>query len=171
MKRLMLAIIFLTSMPVWVLSQDEATINKTGDMAPAFSCTTLDGNTFDLAKTRGKIVMINFFATWCGPCNQELPVLQKEIWEKYKNNPSFVLVVIGREHSEKDIADFAAKKGLSLPFAPDPKKEIYSLYAKQSIPRNIIIDRDGKILLQVVGYDEESFKKITDLLSIELEKK
>jgi len=171
MKKIILSIVILLASPLWLLPQDNATINKIGDKAPDFSCTTISGKSFDLSKTKGKIVMINFFATWCGPCNLELPVLQKEVWDKYKDNPDFVLIVIGREHSEKDLADFASKKGLSLPFAPDPKREIYSLYAKQTIPRNIIIGKDGKIMMQEIGFDEESFKKITDLLSNELTKK
>jgi peroxiredoxin len=170
MKKIILPLIFSLAMPLWAIAQDDATINKTGDKAPVFSCTTLDGKKFDLANTSGKIVMINFFATWCGPCNEELPVLQKDIWDKYKDNPDFVLLVIGRQHTDEEIKEFATKKGLSLPFAADPKKEIYSLYAKQMIPRNIIIGRDGKIVLQEIGFFPDDFKKITDLLAKELVK-
>jgi peroxiredoxin len=170
MKRIIFSVLLFAVMVTGIMAQDDATINKTGDKAPAFVCTTIDGRTIDISKLNGKIIMINFFATWCGPCNSELPVLQKEVWEKYKNNPDFVLIVIGREHSEKDLKEFAANKGLNLPFAPDPKREIYSLYAKQSIPRNVIIGRDGKILFQNIGYSSEEFKNVTSLLAKELNK-
>ena len=168
MKRTLLLIIISGMISTCIMAQDEATINKTGDKAPLFSCTTIVGKTIDISELNGKIIMINFFATWCGPCNQELPVLQKDVWEKYKNNTNFVLLVIGREHSEKDLVDFAAKKGLDLPFAPDPKREIYGLYAKNTVPRNIIIGKDGIILMQSSGYTPEDFKELTNLLEKEL---
>ena len=104
--------------------------------------------------------MVNFFATWCGPCNQELPVLQAKVWEKYKNNPDFALIVLGREHSEQEVKDFVKKKNFTMPFAPDPDRGIFKLYASQNIPRNVIIGKDGKIIFQNIGYTKEEFDKI-----------
>jgi peroxiredoxin len=144
---------------------DNATLTKIGDKAPVFTFKTIDGKKVDLSMLHGKIIMINFFATWCGPCNQELPVLQKNIWDKYKNNPDFALVIIGREHNEQEVRDFVTKKNFTMPFAPDPDREIFKLYATQNIPRNIIIGRDGKIIFQSVGYSEEEFKKLEALLA------
>ena len=147
-------------------SQEEATtMTKLGQEAPAFICTTLDGKTIDIKKLRGKVIMINFFATWCPGCNLELPELQKTIWEKYRNNDKFVLVVIGREHSDKELSEYAALKGLSLPFAPDPKREIYNLYASKYIPRNVVIDREGKIIYQKSGFTAAELAGIEKLIS------
>ncbi len=166
MKKLSLIILLIASTAYFSFGQIDTTtyINK-GDKAPAFTCTTTEGKVIDISKLEGKIIMINFFATWCPPCLQELPVLQKTIWEKYKNNPDFVLIIIGREHSEKEVRDFALAKKLTMPFAPDPKREIFRLYASQNIPRNIIIDRNGRVLFQSTGYTEEEFKKIEKLLA------
>jgi peroxiredoxin len=147
---------------------DTSTLTKVGDKAPAFTCTTTDGKTIDINKLQGKIIMINFFATWCPPCNKELPVLQKNVWEKYKNNKDFVLVIVGREHNEKEVKDFVTAKKFTMPFAPDPKRAIFSLYATQSIPRNVIIGKDGRIIFQSIGYTEEEFKKIEVLLAEKL---
>ncbi len=144
---------------------DSATLTRIGDQAPGFSCKTIDGKTIDISKLQGKIVMINFFATWCGPCNLELPVLQKNIWNKYKDNSNFVLIIIGREHSEKEVMDFAAKKKFTMPFAPDPERGIFKLYATQNIPRNVIIGKDGKIIYQSSGYSEKEFKELEDFLA------
>jgi peroxiredoxin len=149
---------------------DTTTLTKVGDIAPVFTCKTLDGKTIDISKLRGKIVMINFFATWCPPCNLELPVLQKNIWEKYKNNPDFVLIILGREHTEKEVKDFVVKKSLNMPFAPDPKREVFKLYATQNIPRNVIIGKDGRIIFQNTGYTEEEFKKIESLIAEKIKK-
>ena len=147
---------------------DQTTLTKIGDKAPAFSCKTTDGQAFDLAKQKGRIVLINFFATWCGPCNSELPVLQKNIWEKYKNNKSFSLIILGREHNTQEVSDFVKTKGFTMPFAPDPGREIFKLYATQSIPRNVIVGKDGKIIFQSIGYTEAEFKKIEEVLAREL---
>jgi len=144
---------------------DTTTLLKNGDMAPAFSCKTIDGKIFDIAKLKGKVIMINFFATWCPPCNLELPVLQSDVWDKYKNNPSFALIILGREHNEKEVADFVKSKNFTMPFAPDPDRNIYKLFATQFIPRNVIIDRDGKIIYQNRGYTKEEFDEIVKLLA------
>jgi peroxiredoxin len=169
MKKIVLSSLFLMLFTLLSNAQDDGTITKVGDKAPVFSCKTIDGKTIDLNKTNGKIVMVTFFATWCGPCNEELPVIQKEIYNRYKDNPDFILAVIGRQHTEQELKDFAAKKGLTLPFAPDPEKAIYSLYAKQMIPRNVIIGKNGKILFQEIGFFPDDFNKLKDLLAKELE--
>jgi peroxiredoxin len=147
---------------------DPTTLTKVGDKAPAFVCKTVDGKTIDISKLQGKIIMVNFFATWCPPCNLELPVLQKNIWNKYKDNKDFVLIILGREQNEKVVGDFAAVKKFTMPFAPDTDRKIFSLYATQSIPRNVIIGKDGNILFQNIGYSPEEFKKIEQLLAAQL---
>jgi peroxiredoxin len=169
MKKLLLSLFVVTLAIAMATAQDDTTtLTRIGDKAPSFSCTTIDGKTFDLTKLNGKIVMINFFATWCGPCLSELPVLQKNIWDKYKNNPAFQLIILGREHSEKEVSDFVKKKSFTMPFAPDPTREIYKLYATQFIPRNVIIGKDGRIIFQSMGYTEKEFKKIESLLAEKL---
>jgi peroxiredoxin len=164
-KILMPFFAFFAATAIAAAQTDTTTITKTGDKAPSFSCTTIDGKTIDLSKLRGKIVMINFFATWCGPCNAELPVLQKNIWDKYKDNKSFRLIILGREHNAAEVSDFVKSKNFTMPFAPDPKREIYKLYATQFIPRNVIVGKDGRIIFQSMGYNEEEFKKIEELLA------
>ncbi len=167
-KFLVSAVSILVLSGITSAQTDNTTLTKIGDKAPVFSCTTIDGQPFDLSSMKGKIVIINFFATWCGPCNSELPVLQKNIWEKYKNNKSFRLIILGREHSAQEVSDFVKAKSFTMPFAPDPGREIFKLYATQSIPRNVIVGKDGKIIFQSIGYTEPEFKKIEKILAKEL---
>jgi peroxiredoxin len=169
MKKVLLAIFMgFSSISLLVAQTDKTTLTKPGDKAPIFTCKTIDNKTVDISGLRGKIILINFFATWCGPCNQELPLLQKNIWEKYKNNPAFELVILGREHTEKEVSDFVKSKKFTMPFAPDPKRDIFKLYATQSIPRNIIIGKDGRIIFQSIGYSDTEFRKMETFLAEEL---
>jgi peroxiredoxin len=149
---------------------DTTTLARNGDMSPVFKCVTIDGKIFDLSKLRDKIVMLNFFTTWCPPCNQELPALQENIWKKYRDNEEFVLLVIGREHNNDVVAEFVAEKRFVMPFAADPDRAVYSLFATQYIPRNVIIDRGGKIIFQNRGYTSREFKMIEELLAEKLKK-
>lgn len=166
MKKSLLSLIAaFTALTVINGQADLTTLTKVGDKAPLFACRTIDGKTIDISQLQGKIIMINFFATWCPPCNLELPVLQKNIWDKYKNNKDFVLVILGREQDEKVVGDFVTAKKFTMPFAPDPERKIFSLYATQNIPRNVIIGKDGSIIYQNSGYSQEEFKKIEQLLA------
>jgi len=166
MKRISVLLLLISAIMGNASSQDgDGSLLKVGDMAPQFSVTTIDGNVVDISKSKGKVVMINFFATWCGPCNQELPVLEKNIWNKYKDNKNFVLVIPGREHDTKTVKEFSETKNFKLPFAPDEKREIFAMYAEKNIPRTVIIGKDGKIVYQSVGYTEAEFKEMEELLA------
>jgi peroxiredoxin len=152
------------------LADDEAqtTLVKVGQSAPDFTCKTITGEEFSLSQQKGKVVLINFFATWCGPCQTELPHLQKGIQQQYADRKDFRLIVIGREHNAEELEKFAKEKNLSLPMAPDPKREIYGKYAAKYIPRNIVVGKDGKIKLASAGYTESGFQEIVQTLENEL---
>lgn len=144
-------------------NEDESDKVVVGEKAPDFKVVTPDGE-LNVADLRGKVVLVNFFATWCGPCLKELPVLQKEVWEKYKSNDDFVLLVIGREHSAKELEKFAKEKEFDLPFCPDENRQIFSKFAAQSIPRNYIIDKGGKIIYASKGYSHSEFEHMISVL-------
>ena len=146
----------------------KSTLVKVGDKAPDFTCKPIGGEEFSLGKQQGKVVLVNFFATWCGPCLEELPHLEKEIMKKYADRKDFKLIVIGREHSAEEVEKFAKEKKFTLPMAPDPKREIYGKYAEKYIPRNFIVGRDGKIKLASVGNSETGFQEIVQMLEKEL---
>src|SRR5262249_40389014 len=116
---------------------------------------------------RGKVVVLNFFATWCGPCLAELPHVEKEIWQKYKDK-GVVLIAIGREHQNAELMDFKKKQELSFPVAGDPKRDVYKQFATQYIPRTYVINKEGKIVFQSVGYMEDEFKKLLDAIAKEI---
>lgn len=142
---------------------DGSTLTKVGDPAPDFEFTTLDGNKISSESTEGKVVLLNFFATWCGPCRTELPHLAKA-YKDLKEDDRVIVLSVGREHTEKELVEFAKEEKLDLPFAPDPERKMYSKFATQWIPRNYVIGPDGVIAMQGIGFDEKEFRAMLDLV-------
>ena len=139
-------------------------IVKVGQQIPSFDILLENGQTISSTSLNGKVVLINFFATWCAPCLAELPILEEKVWKKYKSNPNFRLLVIGRDQSEPIIQTFKAKHNFDLPMYPDKSKIIYSLFATQYIPRNYIIDKTGKVIYSSISYTPEEFDKMINVL-------
>lgn len=171
MKNL-LPLIFLLVGPFLGKAQqsDPSTLHKTGDNVPAFTFSIDKNQTASIADYRGKIVLINFFATWCGPCRMELPRVQKEIWEKYKDNSHFAMFVFGREQDWNVVLPFKAENNYTFPILPDVGRKIFSLFATQAIPRSILIDEQGKIIYQSIGYSPEEFNDLLTILASRLNK-
>lgn len=138
-----------------------------GDPAPDFSVATADGDRFSLKDAKGDVILINFFATWCGPCRLELPHLE-HIWAEKKDNESFRLLVIGREESIESVREFRDKNGFSFPIAADPDRAVYSLFAKESIPRTLVVSPDGFVVYSNLGFDEDDFDELNAVLEAQL---
>ena len=97
----------------------------------------------------------------------EMPKIEADIWQTLKSE-KLVVLAIGREHSKEELVKFAKEKGFSFSIAPDPKREVYSLFAKQFIPRNYVIDKEGRITFQSIGYAPEEFAKMIELIKTQL---
>ena len=173
----MKALQFIASfaLAVWLhsaIAEDysQTTRVKVGDAAPDFTCQTTSGSVFSLSKAKGKVVLVNFFATWCGPCMAEMPHLDKEVFQKLGNRADFDLIALGREHSAAELEKFVKEKKFSLPIASDPKREIYGKYATQYIPRNFVIGKDGRVRFSSVGYTEKDFQELVETIQKELSK-
>ena len=149
--------------------EPETSLVKVGDVAPAFTVTGTENESISTDALKGKVVLVNFFATWCGPCIAELPHLESEVWQKFKDR-GLVVVVIGREHSVAEMTKFKADKRLTMVLAPDPKREIYSKYATKYIPRNFLIGPDGKIIFASMGFDRSEFDKMISVIEANLGK-
>ncbi len=154
---LILTLLFFTAN---IFAQDKYTFVKKGDNAPDFTIELQDGTTKQLSDLKGKVVWVNFFATWCGPCRVELPHLEKEVYNRFKDRDDFEVLVIGREHDWATVNKFKTDNNYDLPFYPDAKREIFSKYARQNIPRNFIIDKEGRIAVASIGFNKDEFSKI-----------
>jgi peroxiredoxin len=154
-RLLIFFIMLLAGSPV--VGQDQFTLATTGSQVPEFSFEIRPGEIQKISDYKGKVVMITFFATWCGPCRKELPHINKEIYRKYAENKAFFLLVLGREHDWNAVNKFRKEQKFSMPLCPDPGRKIFSLFAGQNIPRNFLIDRNGKIIFASVGFNDQEF--------------
>lgn len=144
------------------------TLTHIGKPAPDFQLASIEGTPFHTVDLRGKVIVLNFFATWCGPCQSELPHLQA-IWNEFRNDNNFRMLVVGRGESDDSVKAFQQEHGFTFPMASDPDSSIYSEFASQSIPRTYLISRKGTIVYQWTGAYEEETSKMKRLLRKELQ--
>ena len=151
--------LIILALPFHVISQNIQEI-KVGQNAPDTLYKLIDKNTGEHIETKGKVILVNFFAIWCSPCVAELPVLQARVWNKYKNNSDFALLVFGRGHSINEINAFKIKNKFDMPMSSDLGLKMFRLFAYQSIPRNYVIDKNGIIVYASKGFNLDEFKRM-----------
>jgi len=111
--------------------------------APAFTLASRAGGQVSLADLKGQVVMINFWASWCGPCRQEFPALD-QIYAKYKPM-GFTLVAINVESEKADAEKFLAKTTASFPILFDPDNKVSGEYGVSAMPTTVLVDRQGRV--------------------------
>ncbi|MBQ2033533.1 MAG: TlpA family protein disulfide reductase [Alistipes sp.] len=159
------AVVLFAVAPHSASAQDQSaeiaktTLVKVGDKAADFTVEMLDGKKVTLSKLKGKVVLVNFWATWCPPCREELKHVQKEIIDRFKGK-DFVFLPISRGEKKATVEAFREKAGYKFAMGLDPNQSIFKLFASNYIPRNFLIGKDGKIIYLSVGYDEKEFQEL-----------
>ena len=120
--------------------------------APAFQLSGRGGKAVDLAALKGQVVMINFWATWCGPCRQEMPLLE-DIYKKYKPM-GFTMLAVNVEPDSKAAEAWLGKlaKPVSFPVAFDTESKVSKMYKVAGMPSTVFVDRKGNIRVMHKGY-------------------
>ncbi len=134
----------------------------------AFSLKDLAGTSHDLSEWQGKVILLNFWATWCGPCRVEMPGMQR-LWQKHREQGFVILAVSVDEGMEKRISTFVQRLQLTYPVLLDPESIVSDHYQVSGLPFSLLIDREGQLIAKVVGEREwdspEASLLITSLLN------
>lgn len=153
------------------VEKDTGYIVKISDRAPDIKLELISGGSIQLNDLKGKVVVLQFTASWCSVCRKEMPHLEKEVWLPNKDKDFLLIGVDYDEPIEKVIA-FKKQMGTTYPMALDPGAEIFAQFAKKrsGVTRNVVIDQDGNIAFLTRLFDETEFEamkaKISELLMV-----
>jgi len=173
MKYLPVALFFLMAVfvkaqaPQKVIPADYGYIVKIGQQVPDFVLKTTDGKSIQVSSLKGKVLMLQFTASWCSVCRKEMPHIESDIWRKYKNNPNFALYGIDLDEPIEKVEKFAKEIPVTYPLALDPKGGIFYQFAEKEagVTRNVIIDKMGKIVYMTRLYKEEEFQEMKKVIA------
>ena len=143
-----------------------ASSGLTGQAAPDFALKSSSGANLRLSEYRGDVVMVNFWATWCGPCRQEMPLLD-ELYSRYER-VGFSLLGVNIDDDSRKAMNMIAELGVSFPVLFDARKEVSQLYEVDAMPVTVLIDREGTIRYvhhgYKPGYEDKYLDQIRSLL-------
>jgi peroxiredoxin len=125
-------------------------IVREGDRAPEFRLTSLDGRSVALSDERGKVVLVHFWATWCPPCVEEMPAIER-LYRAFIGKDFDVLAVSVDEGGAQAVGAFMKDNGLSLPVLLNPDRSVASLYGTFKFPETYVIDREGVVRFKAIG--------------------
>ena len=147
-RTLLLLWLCATTLGFHTLASADAALGKTP--APDFTLKSNSGKNIKLSELRGQVVMINFWASWCGPCLQEMPLLE-QIYQKYQPL-GFTLLGVDVEEDSNEAIKWLKKVKISFPILFDNENSVSDLYNVSAMPTTVIIDRHGKIGYIHLGY-------------------
>jgi len=119
-------------------------------LAKDFKVPSLDGGTLRLSELRGKVVFLNLWATWCEPCKEEMPAMER-LWHRYKAQGLMVVALSMDAQGAKVVRPFVDRARFSYPVGLDPKMEVAQLYGARAVPATFIIDRSGNLFAFALG--------------------
>ena len=143
-----------------------ASSGLTGQTAPDFALKSSSGDNLRLSEYRGDVVMVNFWATWCGPCRQEMPILD-ELYSRYQR-VGFSLLGVNIDDNSSKAMNMVNELGVSFPVLFDSRKEVSELYDVDAMPVTLLIDREGTVRYvhqgYKPGYEDKYLEQIRSLL-------
>ena len=136
-----------------------------GDMAPDFTMEYITGEKVTLSDLRDKIVVLQFTASWCSVCRLEMPHLEKDVWQAFKDK-GVILIGVDRDEPLETVVQFQKEMKTTYPLALDPGADIFGLFAdkKSGVTRNIVIDQKGKIVFLTRLFEEHEYQAMIQVI-------
>ena len=158
----------LTKVPKQNIPADYGYLVKQGDKMPDIEFKLTDGKSIKTEDLAGKVVMLQFTASWCSVCRKEMPHIESEIWQKHKSNKNFALYGIDMDEPADKVKKFAEDMKITYPLALDPGAEIFYTFAAKGagVTRNIILDKNGKIAYLTRLYKEDEFNEMKEVIEL-----
>lgn len=150
---------------------DRGYIVVVGDRVENIDFALSDSSVISLDELKGKVVVLQFTASWCSVCRKEMPFLENEVWQVHKDN-DFMLIGVDYDEPADKVIEFKEKMKITYPLALDPGAEIFAIFAhkKSGVTRNVIIDKDGKIAYLTRLFDREEFDRMKEVIEELLDK-
>ena len=142
-----------------------------GEVPPELNFSLLDGTPITNENLKGKVVVLQFTASWCSVCIKEMPDLEKEVWQQFKDD-DFILIGIDLKEEREKVENFIQTVGVTYPFTIDEDGSLFEAFTlpNAGVTRNIVLDKSGKIIMLTRLYDEKEFAKMIDVIKEELKK-
>jgi peroxiredoxin len=158
----------LKEIPKQNIPADYGYIVKIGQQMPQIEMFLIDGKKVTASDLKGKVVMLQFTASWCSVCRKEMPHIENEIWQQHKNNKEFTLIGIDMDEPLDKVKKFASDMKITYPLALDPGAEIFYTFAAKGagVTRNVIIDKNGKIVYMTRLYKQDEFNEMKEVIEL-----
>lgn len=170
-KILFLALFVITQIS---FSQEDSTRGyrvKVGEQAPDLNFTLNDGSNYTNETLKGKVVVLQFTASWCSVCRKEMPHLESEVWQRFKNE-DFLLIGIDLKETPEKAQRFFEQMKVTYPYTIDSDGAMFESFTlpKAGVTRNIVLDKKGEIVFLSRLYEEKEFAEMIELINAELKK-
>lgn len=162
---LIVKILLFLSLIFW---STDYSFSKTNSVAPDFTLNAICGKRVTLSQFRGKVVILNFWSIWCGPCLVEMPSLNK-LYLEFKNK-GLVVIAVAEDPAEKPVRSYIQEKSLAFPVLMDKERKVYFKYSLFGIPVTFLIDKKGVIVEKFIGERDWSSPQIKEKISKLLKK-
>jgi len=132
-----------------------------GDKPANIEFSLTDGTSTSLKELRGKVVLLQFTASWCSVCRKEMPHLENEVWQRFKDD-DFVLIGVDYDEPLEKVIAFKKQMKITYPMSLDPNADIFGQFAhkKSGVTRNVLINKDGEIVFMTRLYEREEFERM-----------
>ncbi|MCP9446675.1 MAG: TlpA family protein disulfide reductase [Nitrospira sp.] len=154
-----------TAMPSLWAQDDERNVVRIGDQAPDFYLQDLHGETIRLSQFRGKVVLLNFWATWCGPCRIEMPALE-QLYQRFGRKDFEILAISTDPQGPTVTRPFQREKGVTFPILHDPDMHVGLTYGARTLPLSVMVDRRGMVRKKIFGARDWDSPEAHDLIRI-----